>query len=56
MPVATQAALKYTDLDDAKGLDYQVLLANTYHLLIRPGPEVAPFGSNRFWWLPGLFP
>lgn len=40
MPVATQAALKYTDLEDAKGLDYQVLLANTYHLLIRPGPEV----------------
>jgi queuine tRNA-ribosyltransferase len=40
MPVATQAALKFTDLDDAKSLDYQILLANTYHLLIRPGPEV----------------
>lgn len=40
MPVATQAALRHVDLDDADTLEYQVLLANTYHLLIRPGPEV----------------
>lgn len=40
MPVATVAALRGVDLSVAAGLDYQVLLANTYHLLIRPGMEV----------------
>ena len=35
MPVATQAALRHVDLNVAKDLDYQVLLANTYHLLLR---------------------
>lgn len=40
MPVATQAALRFLDLECAHQLDYQVLLANTYHLLIRPGPEI----------------
>jgi queuine tRNA-ribosyltransferase len=40
MPVATQAALRHVDLNVAKDLDYQVLLANTYHLLLRPGAEV----------------
>lgn len=37
MPVATQAALRHVDTQHAEALDYQVLLANTYHLLIRPG-------------------
>lgn len=40
MPVATQAVLRHVDTSIASGLDYQVLLANTYHLLLRPGPEV----------------
>ena len=40
MPVATQAALRFLDLESAKALDYQVLLANTYHLLIRPGTQI----------------
>lgn len=39
MPVATQAALRHIDTEHAEELDYQVLLANTYHLLIRPGIE-----------------
>jgi queuine tRNA-ribosyltransferase len=39
MPVATQAALRHVDLTFAESLDYQVLLANTYHLIIRPGIE-----------------
>jgi queuine tRNA-ribosyltransferase len=39
MPVATLGALRHTDLSVAEQLDYQVLLANTYHLMIRPGYE-----------------
>ena len=39
MPVATQAALRHVDLEFAERLDYQVLLANTYHLMIRPGMD-----------------
>ena len=50
MPVATQAALRCVDLPVAEELDFQVLLANTYHLLLRPGPEVMTQhgGIHRF--------
>jgi queuine tRNA-ribosyltransferase len=50
MPVATQAALRHIDSQHAEELDYQVLLANTYHLLIRPGIERfrAVGGIHRF--------
>ena len=50
MPVATQAALRCVDLPVADELDFQVLLANTYHLLLRPGPEVMAQhgGIHRF--------
>ena len=40
MPVATQGALRCVDLPVADELEFQVLLANTYHLLLRPGPEI----------------
>jgi len=40
MPVATQAALRGVDMAVAEALDYQVLLSNTYHLLLRPGPDL----------------
>jgi len=40
MPVATSAALRGVELTVAEALEYPVLLANTYHLLIRPGVEV----------------
>jgi queuine tRNA-ribosyltransferase len=39
MPVATLGALRHVDLSVAEELDYQVLLTNTYHLLIRPGHQ-----------------
>jgi queuine tRNA-ribosyltransferase len=50
MPVATQAALRCVDMAHAHALDYQVLLANTYHLLLRPGPAVfeKSGGIHRF--------
>lgn len=40
MPVGTQATVKGMRVEDLKVLGSQVLLANTYHLLLRPGPEV----------------
>jgi len=41
MPVGTQGAVKgVTPRDLIEQLDVRLLLANTYHLLLRPGPEV----------------
>ena len=40
MPVGTHAAVRCVDLEDVKGVGARVLLANTYHLMLRPGCEV----------------
>ena len=40
MPVGTQATVKGMTAPDLEDVGAQVLLANTYHLLLRPGPEV----------------
>ena len=40
MPVATVAALRSQNTDLVEALDFPVLLANTYHLLLRPGTDV----------------
>jgi queuine tRNA-ribosyltransferase len=41
MPVGTQATVKgLTPRDLAGELDAQILLANTYHLYLRPGPDL----------------
>lgn len=40
MPVGTQATVKSQTADSLKQVGSNVLLANTYHLLLRPGPEV----------------
>lgn len=40
MPVATQAVLRGLDCHTAAALGYKVLLANTYHLLLRPGTDI----------------
>lgn len=50
MPVGTFAAVKTLDLRDLKELDAEIILANTYHLMIRPGQAVfEKFGGiHRF--------
>ena len=50
MPVGTQATVKNMTRDDLRAVGAQVVLANTYHLLLRPGPEVfKKFGGiHRF--------
>lgn len=40
MPVATLAVLRSQDTADVDALGFPVLLANTYHLLLRPGTDV----------------
>ena len=40
MPVGTQATVKGLTVEDLEAAGAQVLLANTYHLLLRPGTEV----------------
>jgi len=40
MPVGTQATVKGQTVDSLKNTGARVLLVNTYHLLLRPGPEV----------------
>ena len=40
MPVGTHATVRTQRADDLKLTGAKVLLANTYHLLLRPGPEV----------------
>ncbi len=40
MPVGTHATVKGITVDDLHRLDAQVVLANTYHLYMRPGADV----------------
>jgi queuine tRNA-ribosyltransferase len=40
MPVGTHAAVRNQRIGDTLASGAQVLLANTYHLLLRPGPEL----------------
>lgn len=46
MPVGTNATVKSLDPEDLKALGAQIILANTYHLYLRPGHErVQRFGG-----------
>ena len=46
MPVGTRGAIKYLSADDYGPLGAQIVLGNTYHLMMRPGAEtVAHFGG-----------
>src|SRR5450759_440193 len=40
MPVGTRATIKGVTPDQLRGLGAQVVLANTYHLFLRPGSDV----------------
>ena len=50
MPVGTRGAVKHLDSSDLERLGVEVVLANTYHLMLRPGAEtVARLGGiHRF--------
>lgn len=50
MPVGTHATVKGVTVDQLRGIGSQVVLANTYHLYMRPGVEIieAAGGVQRF--------
>jgi queuine tRNA-ribosyltransferase len=50
MPVGTAATVKALKPDDVKELGAQIILANTYHLYLRPGHEIVKKagGLHRF--------
>jgi queuine tRNA-ribosyltransferase len=50
MPVGTRAAVKAVDSHDLSGVGAEILLANTYHLMLRPGSSriAALGGLHRF--------
>src|SRR3989344_1050255 len=50
MPVGTNATIKALDSDDIKALGAEIVLANAYHLNLRPGDElIAKMGGvNKF--------
>jgi queuine tRNA-ribosyltransferase len=46
MPVGTRGAIKYLSASDYEHLGAQIVLGNTYHLMLRPGADtVARFGG-----------
>ena len=55
MPVGTQAMVKATTPDVLRGAGAEIVLANTYHLMLRPGAErIARLGGlHRFMAWPG---
>jgi len=50
MPVGTQATVKGTYPEEVRATGADIVLANTYHLMLRPGPEriAALGGLHRF--------
>jgi queuine tRNA-ribosyltransferase len=40
MPVATHAGFRHHTMDELRAVGAKILLSNTYHLLLRPGPDV----------------
>jgi queuine tRNA-ribosyltransferase len=55
MPVGTRAAVKAMAPDELWRIGYRMVLANAYHLLVRPGPELVTEmgGVGRFMSFPG---
>src|SRR6266704_4973077 len=50
MPVGTQATVKSVSPEELRQTGVAIILANTYHLMLRPGPQlIAEFGGlHRF--------
>ena len=50
MPVGTYGTVKAMTPEELEGLGAQIILGNTFHLMLRPGPEIiaAHGGLHRF--------
>src|SRR5579871_6808799 len=55
MPVGTRGAVRTLTSEDLEGLGAEIVLANTYHLMLRPGAELIARrgGIHRFAAWPG---
>ena len=55
MPVGTRGAVKAMSPDELWNIGYRLVLANAYHLLVRPGPDLvrALGGVGKFMAFPG---
>lgn len=55
MPVGTRAAVRGVDVDDLTAVGAEMVLANTYHLMLRPGALIVEQvgGLHDFWGWPG---
>ena len=42
MPVGTQATVKGVHPDDVRATGADIVLGNTYHLMLRPGASASP--------------
>jgi len=40
MPVGTNATVKAISKDDLEQIGFEIILANTYHLYLRPGADI----------------
>lgn len=50
MPVGTRGTVRTQTLEQLEQLDASIILANTFHLLVRPGPELFErFGGLHGW-------
>ena len=50
MPVGTQATIKSAFIDDVVSTGSQIILANTYHMMLRPGEKILRYfnGLHKF--------
>lgn len=46
MPVGTRGAIKYLSAQDYEELGAQIVLGNTYHLMLRPGAQIIADGGG----------
>lgn len=51
MPVGTKATVKTLSREDLENLGAQIILGNTYHLYLRPGPELVKKGGGLHKWM-----
>ncbi|MGQ0847767.1 MAG: tRNA guanosine(34) transglycosylase Tgt [Actinomycetota bacterium] len=51
MPVGTRAAVRGVDVDDLEMVGAKIVLANAYHLMLRPGTDIVERlgGIHNFW-------
>ena len=46
VPLATRGAVKALEPRDVEALGYEMVLGNTFHLFLAPGPELVPSSAG----------